>query len=154
VKVRAYRIFKPKHQASAFTGDGARLFGGRWNSKGTAVVYTASSCALAALEMLVHLQSQQLLEAYLVSEVTFDSELVRPIDRAVLPASWREDPVPAELKALGDQWAAAASSAVLQVPSAIIETESNYLLNPAHADFRKILRGAGRKFVFDPRLAR
>ena len=64
MSIAAWRIFKPKHAAMAFTGEGARQFGGRWNSKGTAIVYTAGSAALAALEMLVHIASHELLEAY------------------------------------------------------------------------------------------
>src|SRR5205814_1091186 len=85
VKIRAWRIFKPRHGASAFTGEGARRYGGRWNSKGVAVVYTAASCSLAALEMLVHLQNQQILKKYLVAEVSFDSRQVTRVDSARLP---------------------------------------------------------------------
>ena len=152
MRLIAYRIFQPQHSASAFSGEGARLFGGRWNSKGTAVIYTAGNCALAALEVLVHLQSQQLLESYHVVEVTFDSQLVRGVPRGTLPLNWRADPAPAEAKAVGDQWVAAATSAVLRVPSVVIDTEANYLLNPAHPDFSKIRLGHARPFAFDSRL--
>ncbi len=74
--VTAWRIFKPKHAAAAFTGEGARLYGGRWNSKGTAVVYAAGSAALAALELLVHLAPQRMLELYQLCDVTFDEKIV------------------------------------------------------------------------------
>jgi RES domain-containing protein len=152
VKLTAWRIFKPRHAASAFTGEGARLYGGRWNSKGTALVYTAQSCSLAALEMLVHLQAQQILESYEVAQVVFDSALVTGLQRAKLPHDWRAYPPPLALRALGDQWAARNASAILRVPSAIVEAESNYLLNPAHPDFAKITVGPACPFVFDPRL--
>jgi RES domain-containing protein len=152
--ITAWRIFKPKHAAGAFTGEGARRFGGRWNSKGTAVVYVAESLALAALEMLVHLQARQVLAAYLVAPVRFDDSLVQELGRRQLPANWRSDPAPTRLKALGDRWVADKRSAVLRVPSAIIETESNYLLNPGHSDFARVRIGTAEPFRFDARLAR
>src|SRR5262245_14906616 len=94
----AWRIFKPRHAATAFTGEGARLFGGRWNSKGVAVVYTSQSVALAALEMLVHLHSDHVLARYQVASVTFDSEIVQSLDMGQLPRNWRADPPPARLR--------------------------------------------------------
>lgn len=152
MKLTAWRIFKGKHTASAFTGDCARRFGGRWNSKGTAVIYTAGTASLAILELLVHLSSHQLLETYRLCEVTFDDELVQAIVSADLPPNWRSDPAPLELRQLGDQWIAGESSAVLRVPSVIVETEVNYLLNPAHPDFRSIHIGRPSPYQFDPRL--
>jgi RES domain-containing protein len=154
VKLTAWRITKRKYAARAFTGEGARRFGGRWNSKGTVVVYTAGSCSLSALEMLVHLESHQILEAYAVAEVTFDSRLMQTIDHGKLPKDWRAEPAPIQLKAIGDRWIAEGLCAVLRVPSVIIETEFNYLLNPNHHDFRKIVIGPNRSFSFDPRLAK
>jgi RES domain-containing protein len=152
--ITAWRIFKPKFAAVAFTGEGARRYAGRWNCKGTAVVYVADSLALAALEMLVHLQARQVLACYLVAPVRFAESLVRDLDRRRLPADWRSDPAPAALQALGDRWVDERRSAVLRVPSAVIETENNYLLNPAHRDFAKIRVGAARPCRFDVRLAR
>jgi RES domain-containing protein len=148
----AWRIFQPRHAGAAFTGAGARLYGGRRNSKGVAVVYTSQSLALAALELLVHLHAAQILERYRVTPVTFDPELVRDVDRAQLPRNWRADPAPARLRAIGDRWVAGNESAVLCVPSAVIETEFNFLLNPAHADFARLVIGKSRPFRFDPRL--
>jgi RES domain-containing protein len=152
--ITAWRIFKPKHQAGAFTGEGARRFGGRWNSKGVAVIYTADSLALAALEMLVYLQAHRILDTYLVAPVRFHESLVRNLDRSRLPADWRRDPVPLALRSLGDQWVAGNQSLVLRVPSVIIESECNYLLNPAHPDFAKLSFGRPQKFRYDSRLAK
>jgi RES domain-containing protein len=154
VTLHAWRIFKPKHAASAFTGEGARLFGGRWNSKGTAVIYTAGSVSLATLEMLVHLQAPHLLDAYLLARVTFADSLVENLAPKLLPADWRADPAPAATMAFGDRWVAEGRSAVLRVPSAIIESEYNYLLNPAHPAFRKIAIARAEPFGFDPRLVK
>lgn len=75
--ITAWRIYKRKHSSTAFSGEGARLHGGRFNSKGVAVVYTSATVSLASLEMLVHLQSSEIMGAYAVRSVTFDDGLVR-----------------------------------------------------------------------------
>jgi RES domain-containing protein len=152
VSVTAWRIFKPKYNATAFTGEGARVYGGRWNSKGTAVVYTAGSPALAALELLVHLASRQILDSYQLCDLTFDEKMVTEVRGSDLPANWRSDPAPHALKRIGDSWIASQTSVVLRVPSVIIDTESNYLLNPAHPDFCRIRIGRAKRFRLDPRL--
>ena len=154
MSVIAWRIFKPKHKATAFTGEGARLYGGRWNSKGTAVVYAAGSAALAALELLVHLSSQQILDWYQLCDLTFDEEMVTEVGASDLPANWRSDPARQALRQIGDTWIASQASAVLRVPSVIIDTESNYLLNPAHRDFSRIRIGRARRFRLDSRLVK
>jgi RES domain-containing protein len=151
--ITAWRIHKPRHAAVAFTGEGARLYGGRFNSKGTAVVYTSSSASLAMLEMLVHMQSSDLLLQYLVRSVTFNDAMVRRIEVEKLPTDWRENPPPADLQRIGDEWAARLESAVLEVPSVIVEGESNFLLNPQHPDFPRIAIGPEQPLRFDPRLA-
>lgn len=151
--VSAWRITKRKHARNAFSGEGAREFGGRWNNAGTAIVYTAQSQSLAALEMLVHLDSSELLAKYVLIGVEFDQALVRPIDLTTLPMRWRSDPPLLEVRAVGDEWIQAGSSPVLQVPSALVPGESNFLLNPAHVDFPKLRFGKPLDFYFDPRLA-
>ena len=93
--VTAWRICKRRYAATAFDGEGAKRFGGRLNSKGVAIVYTAESVALAALEMLVHLESADLLARYLVRSARFDDSLVSDLDRRKLPKSWRQSPTPA-----------------------------------------------------------
>jgi len=135
LKITAWRIFKKKHRASAFTGEGARRFGGRWNSRGIGVIYTSESPSLAVLEMLVHLQAQEILAAYLLAPVTFDDSLVKSLSPKKLPSYWRKEPAPAALQAIGDRWIASRESPVLRVPSVIVAMEFNYLLNPAHEDF-------------------
>jgi RES domain-containing protein len=138
VAITAWRIVKGRHAANAFD---ARLEGGRWNSPGTPLVYTSASAALAALEMLVHLGRRSILGAYLLIACTFEERLVERLDTKRLPPNWRSYPAPPELQMIGDEWARAATSTVLQVPSAVIETESNYLLNPRHEDFRAVRVG-------------
>lgn len=150
----AWRLLKTRHLAHAFDGEGARLFGGRWNSPGTRVVHVSESLALATLEVLVHLQATSVLFSYSTIRISFDEALVTEIDRSALPGNWRDFPSPPALQAIGDAWVASAVSAVLKVPSAVIDTESNYLINPAHKDFHLIRTNPPRPFVFDPRLSK
>ena len=150
--VTAWRIVKGKNAASAFTGQGARLAGGRWNSPGVAVIYVAGSASLAMLEMLVHLQGQELLSRYVLFEVTFDRKLVADVKVKDLPRSWRKSPPPGAAQHIGDAWVAGGRSAVLRVPSVIVPTEANYLLNPSHPDFARIAIGLQQAMKFDRRL--
>ncbi len=148
----SWRIVKSAHAARAFDGQGARLYGGRWNSPGTAIVYTAQSEALAVLELLVHLQSSHLLRSYTSIPARFDDALVEGVDAERLPASWRDYPAPAALQQIGDRWAVEQRSAVLRVPSVIVPSEVNYLVNPGHRDFAAIAIGKPSGFRFDRRL--
>jgi RES domain-containing protein len=147
----AWRIVKEKHAAEAFTGEGAVKFGGRWNSPGVRVVYTSGSQALAALELLVHLNPPQFftLKAF---QIHFDEGLVRKLPDEELPSGWKAEPPAASTMRLGDRWAAELRSPVLEVPSVLIPEESNYILNPLHPDFSRIAIGEPQDFVFDPRL--
>ena len=150
---KAFRIVKAKHAAQAFDGEGARRFGGRWNQRGTAVVYTADSLALSALEVLVHLGRA----AAKISFVSFEIEIpdavpveLAPEDR--LPKNWREEPPPEEGKTFGSEWAHRGFSVALRVPSVIVPSEGNYVLNPVHPDFARLVIGAPTPFSFDPRM--
>ena len=149
--IRAWRIVKTRHSADAFSGEGARLFGGRWNSPGMAMVYTAGSTSLATLELLVHLNTS-VLPPYSICPVDFDDSLIEILDPATLPRDWRQSPPPNSLQTIGDDWISRGSSVVLRVPSAVIENENNYLINPAHKDFRKLVIGSMEVFDLDPRL--
>ncbi len=116
------------------------------------MVYTAESRALAALEILIHLESSNLLGEYVVFEVTMDPALIIAFDSSKLPAAWRTDPAPSSLQVIGDGWANQGASPVLRVPSAIVPDESLFLLNPLHRDFSKLLIGEPSPFHLDPRL--
>jgi RES domain-containing protein len=150
--ITAWRIVKGRRHANAFDGEGARLNGGRWNSPGSPVVYTAQSAALAALELLVHLGQGAALQSYVLIACSFLEARVLHLDRARLPANWRSYPAPTELQSIGDEWIKSGTSAILEVPSAIVESESNYLLNPRHADFVFVKASEPTPFRFDIRL--
>ena len=154
MSVRAWRIVKSKYAKTAFSGEGARVFGGRWNSPGLPVVYTAGSLSLAVLDMLVHLEASQLLNHYVIAGVEIDPALITAFDIARLPRNWREDPAAAKAQSIGDDWLKAGRSAVLQLPSAIVPGEAVLLLNPRHDDFAKIRFGKFEPFRFDPRLVK
>jgi RES domain-containing protein len=154
MKTVVWRIVQRKFFKTAFTGEGARLFGGRWNSPGRAVVYTAQSQALAALEILVHLDSEKLLRHYLAIPVTIPPHFIERLPPSSLPKNWHAYPAPHSTRSIGDAWVAHAASPVLQVPSVVIPSESNFLLNPAHPQFSRLRIGEPVPFLFDPRLRR
>jgi RES domain-containing protein len=154
MKTVVWRIVQRKFVKTAFTGEGARLFGGRWNTPDRAVIYTAQSQALAALEILVHLDSEELLRHYLAIPVTIPPHLIERLSPSSLPKNWRAYPAPHGTRAIGDAWLARAAAAVLQVPSVVIPSESNFLLNPTHAQFTKLRIGKPVPFLFDARLTR
>lgn len=146
-----WRITTAAFARSAFSGEGARLYGGRWNFKGVPMVYTAANQSLAMLEMLVQDQALRaryvMLEARIPSAVSIDR--VRVDD---LPSDWREIGARGKLQAIGAEWARKRSAAVLAVPSAIVPAESNYLLNPLHRDFKRIKVGKPSTIETDLRL--
>lgn len=154
MSVTAWRIIKRKYIDSAFDGSGARKYGGRWNSVGAAIVYTAESQSLAVLEMLVHLDRPALLHSYILIPVKIAEPLIEHLDLASLPANWRDSPAPPQVKDIGDQWVKAGASVALQVPSVLLPAENNFLLNPNHPDFKKLIIGEPVDFRFDSRLAK
>lgn len=136
--MRIWRICRRRYVAEAATGEGARLYGGRWNSRGVRVVYASTSLALAAVEMFVNLEPN-LRPADLVSIEGGipDSLHLARLDERVLPKRWYETR-DESLHKFGDEWIQAAQSVALVVPSAAIRGEWNVLMNPMHADFPAI----------------
>lgn len=148
--ISVYRICKTKYAATAFDGEGAFRFGGRWNLRGTRIVYTAGSLSLAVLEMLVHFGDDSILPSYSFIEAKIEESLIETVGKT--PKNWRESPPPYRVQKIGDDWTKRHSSTVLRVPSAIIPLESNYLINPNHKDFSKIIYGKPQDLTFDERL--
>lgn len=148
-----WRLVTTRFAATALTGEGARLYGGRWNQKGVPMVYTAGSQSLAMLEMLV--QDDPLRARYTMIPVRVPANLrVESLDVARLPSNWQTAAARERLQAIGGEWIASARSAVLAVPSAIIPSETNYLLNPLHRSFGRVEIGTPQPFVTDLRLLR
>jgi len=148
-----WRLITARFAKSAFSGEGARLYAGRWNRKGIPLVYTAESQSLAMLEMLV--QDEPLRARYVMIEVRIPKGMT--IDRIKvqdLPSDWRDISAREKLQAIGTEWVTKRSAAVLAVPSAVIPAETNYVLNPLHPDFRRIKIGKPQKFETDLRLSK
>jgi RES domain-containing protein len=148
-----WRLLTARFADAAFTGEGARLYGGRWNRKGVAMVYTAGSQSLAMLEMLA--QDDPLRASYVMIPAVLPAQLrIERIAAGQLDADWRDPRAREQLREIGSDWARRCSSAVLAVPSAVIPSEFNYLLNPLHPAFARIQIGEPTQFVTDPRLFR
>jgi RES domain-containing protein len=147
----AWRLVKERHVATAFSGEGASKAGGRWNSRGVAVIYTSESEPLAALETLVHIGTGSRIR-FSIIRLDFNNALVETLPLLALPPNWKSEPPGPATKQLGDAWAKASRSAILAVPSVIIPSGLNYVLNPAHPDFSQIAFGRPKAFAFDPRL--
>jgi RES domain-containing protein len=148
----AYRIAKRRYASTIWSGAGAKERGGRWNSKGVAVVYGSESRSLAAMEQLVHLLPPRLLAGFVISSIEFDEKQVERLVITNLPSGWDRPAPPAALRKIGDEWVARNESVVLVVPSAVVRGEWNYLLNPAHDEFDALRKSAPVQFIFDKRL--
>ena len=151
--MQVWRLTSARYADSAFDGEGARLFGGRWNPEGVAVVYTAAHLSLAILEQLVHLRPNRKLapQVVLTADIPDDIavEELRPDD---LPDDWRTVSGHDGLREIGAGWAERADSAILSVPSVVVPCERNLVVNPRHPDFQRIHIGEPAPFDFDPRL--
>ncbi len=148
-----YRIVAPRWAADALSGEGARKFGGRWNSVGVPMVYLGGSRALSALEMLVHLNSPLArAKPFKIIEVAVPKSLIAHYPLTALPQQWRSDPPVRLTQEVGDDWVEAGGGLALTVPSSLIPEETNILINPKHPDFRQIVIGRAVDFRFDQRL--
>ena len=150
--IRSWRLIKAEHADDAFDGEGARRGGGRWNSKGGRVVYTAGSLSLATLEVMVHIPFYRAMKNYVCIPIDFNPNLSQSITTEDLPDNWTADPIPQSVRDVGDRWVQNQESVILKVPSAIIPIEYNNLVNPSHPDFEKIVIHSPQKFAFAPRL--
>ena len=148
-----WRITKKKHGLYAFTGEGPKRFGGRWNQRGTTVVYASDSLALAALELFVHLGRQGFHIQFVFFRIEVpDTISIVTIDPKSLPGDWRKQPPPTSTKEIGTRWADSNESVVLAVPSVIVPEGTNYLINPNHPDYSQLKVSDPTSFSLDPRM--
>ena len=152
--MKFWRICRQRYAAEAASGEGARLYGGRWNSRGVHVVYASTSLALAAVETFVNLEPN-LVPSDLVAiagDIPEGVEILK-VTLENLPAKWnrgREE----SLRKVGDVWVREGLTVALLVPSAAIRGEWNVLLNPAHKDFSRVKFERPEPFEFDVRMFR
>ena len=136
--MQIWRICRERYGQDASAGEGARLYGGRWNSKGVKMVYTSTSLALAAVETFVHIEPKLQPDDLVSIRAELPQELATDrLSVDLLPADWESSQDEA-LREFGDEWIRAGKTVGLQVPSAAIQGEWNVLLNPVHRDFSKI----------------
>lgn len=148
-----WRITTARFAQTAFSGEGVRLYGGSWNPKGLDVVYTAESQSLALLELMV--QDDPLRAHYVLIPAQLPADLSETrIERDQLPNNWRTIGARAVLQAMGLGWLGGAQTAVLSVPSAVVPAERNFLINPRHREFTRIVIGEPQSLQTDTRLLR
>jgi RES domain-containing protein len=154
--MRVWRITRSPFAATAFSGDGARLYAARWNPVGVGMVYTSLSLPMAALETFVHLEPR-VEPGDLVSiaaEVPIELDELDAMQKqmlARLPGDWREA-TGMHTRKIGEEWVRAEASLFLLVPSVVIADEWNLLINPAHPDANRIVVGKAKPFQFDERM--
>jgi len=153
--ISGWRISDPEFAKSPqemLSGEGAFLFGGRWNTKGHRVVYLGGNLATASMELLVHLDAVSVLNSYSKMEVSFNEAHILQIDPEDLPDDWTVSSMEPVTQLIGDDWIEKQESLILQVPCVVIEGEINYLLNPEHPDFKDIETSDITPFKYDSRV--
>ncbi|MCW3467692.1 RES family NAD+ phosphorylase [Chitinophaga nivalis] len=150
--MEVYRISKCAY-INDLSGTGARLYGGRWNSPGHAVVYTAGSRALSALEVLVHIPLKNIVQDFCIATIHIPDHIaIKALTKDDLPSGWQSLTPSPQLQCIGDEWVDTAKYAALRIPSVVIADEFNYLINPLHPEAAEITIVDMQPFVFDQRL--
>jgi RES domain-containing protein len=154
--MRVYRLYRSRRRSVAFQGEGAQVSGGRWNLPGTPLVYTSATLSLCFLELLVHFDPKQLALAELGLEYCFadiaDGAPLLETRLTDLPRNWNSIPWSNSTQELGTRWMQSLKYLAVLVPSVVIASEHNILLNPAHPEFSRIKIGLPAPFRVDPRL--
>ncbi len=147
-----WRIVLESEAPTAFSGEGAWRYGGRWNSPGVRIIYVSGHQSTAALEVFVHNKPFLPNQKYKAFPLEWPDGLTETFPLKKLPANWRIHPPLIETKQIGDRWVQERRSAVLALPSAISPADTNFLLNPEHRDFKRIRIAPPVDYDFDPRL--
>ncbi|WP_028301924.1 RES family NAD+ phosphorylase [Oceanospirillum beijerinckii] len=154
--MKLYRLTQKKFADTPFSPEGAKLYGGRWNSKGTEALYFAESESLCSLEVFVHVHNDpNIVDQYDLYRIDVPDELIVKLDEEDLPATWRNIPAGEETQEIGDEFLNAVEPqyAALQVPSTISPRDNNYVVNPNHPAMEKSFKNHEKlEFDFDPRI--
>ena len=135
--MKIYRIAKQKF-INDLTGEGARLYGGRWNKKGSAMLYFSEHLSLCVLEMLVHTDQQLITNNYYFIKLEISEKKIKSISESKLPFNWRSNNLISETQDFGNNWLQNNKELALRIPSAVLPSESNILINPNHMEISKI----------------
>lgn len=150
--MKVFRLCKAKYNGD-LSGKGAELFGGRWNNKGVALIYTSDSVSLCTLEVVVHSEQGDVPRNYVLHTLEIPDDLsILEVATGSLPPDWRTFPHSEAARRIGDQFVKEGKAAILKVPSAVVPNDFNYLLNPAHPDFSRIKIIKTEVYEFDTRL--
>jgi len=145
-----YRITKSTN-ASDISGAGATIYPGRWNKKGTPVLYTGETKEIALLENIVHIPPL-LIPNLDILTIEIPNDSITELKPNDLPANWQQYPSPSILSEIGQQWIDSNSTIALKVPSCILDSSYNYILNCKHKNYRKVRIIDQKEFHFDIRL--
>lgn len=148
-----FRLSKTKF-ARDLSGKGAEIAGGRWNSKGVAVVYTSASRALCTTEIAVHTPLGNIPQDYQIVSIKIPDNSIYELPESKLPEGWKVFPHSLATQRMGDRFVLDGKSPVMRVPSAVVQGDFNYILNPRHSAFQKIKIVSVEPFAFDERLFR
>ncbi|HLF33440.1 MAG TPA: RES family NAD+ phosphorylase [Cyclobacteriaceae bacterium] len=148
-----FRLCKSRY-ADSLTGLGAEKAGGRWNDKEIAIIYTSESRALCTAEIAVHTPLGNIPDNYQLVKIEIPEHSILEIKTPKLPNDWRSFPYPVSTRKLGNEFVSNNRFLVMKVPSAVVQDEYNYLINPGHTDFKKVGILSKEVFVFDERLFR
>ena len=150
--MRVFRLSKKKY-SKELSGKGASKSGNRWNSKGTEIIYSAESRALAMAEVAVHLSLATLPSDYVMIEIEIpDTIKIKEIKIKDLPDNWNNHPPNISTQKIGDEFIDSVDTCILKVPSAVVQGDYNYLINPYHKEFKKIKIIEVKDFLFDKRI--
>lgn len=151
----AWRIDSDRWGDTSFSGFGAAVAGGRWNPAGILVVYASQHLSTASIEKFVHLPKPiPASMRFIKFPITFNDVAIERPTISTLPPNWRAEPVAVDSQRFGEAWYRRGATAVLAIPCAVIPEEENYVINPAHPDFKRLNIGKPEPFTFDPRLAK
>lgn len=151
--MKLYRISLCKY-IDDLTGTGAEITGGRWNSKGVRVLYTAGSASLAMLEVVAHINNTVIEAAYCMIVLEVPANSLIEFKSTELSRNWDNFPAERETKLVGDKFVKEQKALILKVPSVLIPEDNNYLINPAHKKFSDVKVISKRNISFDKRLVK
>ena len=154
MSLTTWRLTRAEYAATALSGEGSARYPGRWNPRGIRVVYTSESLSLATLEVLAHAENLEMLNHYVALRVDFPSTSLTTLELDALPADWQSEPVPESTRMLGLDWYHRQETLALKVPSVLILSEHNFIINPNHAAFGAVTVAVPVPLPFDARVLR
>lgn len=150
--MQVFRLSRERY-ANELSGAGAAIKGGRWNSIGFELIYTAGNRSLAMAEVAVHFTMATLPDDYMMVTINIPADLViQEISESDLPRNWNAFPHPSSTQKLGDQFILQGRCCIAKIPSVVTKGDFNFLINPNHNDFKKLSISETEKFPFDRRI--